>query len=443
MSLDASLWADAVICDYNYVFDPDAHLRRFFDEDSTNDKIFLIDEVHNLVERGRSMYSASLYKEDILTLKKLVKYDDHVLAKRLDECNRLLLKLKRESEGVTIIDSISFVVLKLLNAMAALEDYLETVSEDKKDEVLNVYFEIRTFLNTYDLVDENYVMYSELENDGRFKLQLLCMNPANNLSVYMNQSRSAILFSATLLPVNYYKELLSTKKDDYAIYVKSPFENKNRGIFLATDVSTKYSMRSEDMYERYKEYILKTVSIKKGNYMVFFPSYQMLKDVYRHLDMYDKDDAEYIIQDPYMTEEDREAFIKSFEETRKTTLVGLCVMGGIFSEGIDLTGESLIGAIIVGTGLPMVCTTRELTRQYFEKKDGNGFETAYLNPGINKVLQSAGRVIRTDSDKGIILLLDERFNSLSYRSNFPREWDNIRLCSLENIEESVHNFWKN
>ena len=442
MSLDASLWADAVICDYNYAFDPDAHLRRFFDEDSTKDKIFLIDEVHNLVDRGRSMYSACLYKEDILVLKNLVKYDDHLLTKRLDECNRVLLKLKRETEGINIIDNIGFIVLKLLNAMSALEDYLEEVSEDKKDEVLNIYFEIRTFLNIYDLVDENYVVYSEIESDGRFKLQLLCMNPAVNLSAYMNNSRSAVLFSATLLPVNYYKELLSTRKDDYAIYARSLFDSNNRGIFLATDVSTKYSMRTEDMYEKYKEYIIKAVSVKMGNYMVFFPSYQFLKDVYRHLSESDMD-IEYIVQDPYMTEEDREEFIKKFETTRGKTIVGLCVMGGIFSEGIDLTGESLIGAVIVGTGLPMVCTTRELIRQYFDKKDGSGFNTAYLNPGINKVLQSAGRVIRTNNDKGIILLLDDRFNLTSYKSNFPREWDNIALCSLENIEESVHNFWKN
>ena len=442
MSLDASLWADAVICDYNYAFDPDAHLRRFFDEDSTKDKIFLIDEVHNLVDRGRSMYSACLYKEDILVLKNLVKYDDHLLAKRLDECNRVLLKLKRETEGINIIDNIGFIVLKLLNAMSALEDYLEEVSEDKKDEVLNIYFEIRTFLNIYDLVDGNYVVYSEIESDGRFKLQLLCMNPAVNLSAYMNNSRSAVLFSATLLPVNYYKELLSTRKDDYAIYARSLFDSNNRGIFLATDVSTKYSMRTEDMYEKYKEYIIKAVSVKMGNYMVFFPSYQFLKDVYRHLSESDMD-IEYIVQDPYMTEEDREEFIKKFETTRGKTIVGLCVMGGIFSEGIDLTGESLIGAVIVGTGLPMVCTTRELIRQYFDKKDGSGFNTAYLNPGINKVLQSAGRVIRTNNDKGIILLLDDRFNLTSYKSNFPREWDNIALCSLENIEESVHNFWKN
>ena len=268
------------------------------------------------------------------------------------------------------------------------------------------------------------------------------MNPAVNLSAYMNNSRSAVLFSATLLPVNYYKELLSTRKDDYAIYARSLFDSNNRGIFLATDVSTKYSMRTEDMYEKYKEYIIKAVSVKMGNYMVFFPSYQFLKDVYRHLSESDMD-IEYIVQDPYMTEEDREEFIKKFETTRGKTIVGLCVMGGIFSEGIDLTGESLIGAVIVGTGLPMVCTTRELIRQYFDKKDGSGFNTAYLNPGINKVLQSAGRVIRTNNDKGIILLLDDRFNLTSYKSNFPREWDNIALCSLENIEESVHNFWKN
>ena len=441
MSLDAALFADAVICDYNYVFDPDAHLRRFFDEDNRTDKIFLIDEAHNLVERGRNMYSAVLYKEDIMNLKKLVRHESLTLYKRLDECNRQLLTLKRECESVKVVDSISFVVLKLLNVMSELEDFLEDVPEDIKDEVLDVYFSIRKFLNIYDLVDDNYVIYTELEYDGRFKVELMCMNPAENLSMYMDKARSSIMFSATLLPVNYYKELLSIRKDDYAIYAESPFDKKNRGIFIAGDVSTKYTMRTEDMYERYKQYILKTVEQKEGNYMVFFPSYQLLKDVYRHLedDVYEGMDI--IVQNPSMSEEDREDFIKLFETKRDKTLLGLCVMGGIFSEGIDLTGDSLIGAIIVGTGLPMVCTTRELLRAYFDNKDGSGFDTAYLNPGMNKVLQSAGRVIRTAEDKGIVLLLDERFNDSRYRQGFPREWDNVQPCSLETISEKIKEFW--
>ena len=442
MSLDASLFADAVICDYNYVFDPDAHLRRFFEGNACDDKIFLIDEAHNLVDRGRGMYSAALYKEDILELKNIVKYDDSTLTKKLDECNRVLLKLKRETEGVNILESIGFVILKLLNVMSALEDYLEEVTEDKKEKVLNIYFEIRTFLNIYNLVDDSYIIYSELEGDGRFKVELLCINPAVNLSEYMQYARSTVMFSATLLPVNYYKELLSTKKDDYAIYAKSPFDKKNRGIFIGTDVSTKYTLRTEDMYIKYKEYIVKTVSAKKGNYMVFFPSYQLLKDVYRHLEN-DNSDIQYVVQDSYMTEEDKEDFIRLFELSRKTTLVGLCVMGGIFSEGIDLTGDSLIGAIIIGTGLPMVCTQRELIRGYFDKVDGSGFDTAYLNPGMNKVLQSAGRVIRTDKDRGIILLLDDRFADRRYKADFPREWDNISTCTLANVSENVQSFWKN
>ena len=442
MALDASLWADAVICDYNYVFDPDAHLRRFFDDDINRDKIFLIDEAHNLVERGRNMYSASLYKEDIMNLKKLVRYEAPTLYKRLDECNRQLLTLKRECESVKVIDSISFVILKLLNVMSELEDYLEEAPEEIKDEVLDGYFHIRKFLNIYDLVDDNYVIYTELENDGRFKIELMCMNPACNLNAYMEKARSSIMFSATLLPVNYYKELLSTRKDDYAIYAESPFDKNNRGVFVATDVSTKYTMRTEDMYEKYKEYILRTVNEKKGNYMVFFPSYQLLKDVYRHLEEVVDENIEVVVQNPLMSEEDREEFIRLFENKRDKTLLGLCVMGGIFSEGIDLTGDSLIGAVIVGTGLPMVCTTRELLRAYFDNKDGSGFDTAYLNPGMNKVLQSAGRVIRTAKDKGVVLLLDDRFNDNRYRQGFPREWDNVQICNLNTIQDKVREFWK-
>ena len=442
MALDASIWADAVICDYNYVFDPDAHLRRFFDDDNNKDKIFLIDEAHNLVERGRNMYSASIYKEDIMNLKKLVKHESPTLYKRLDECNRQLLTLKRECESVKIVNSITFVILKLLNVMSELEDFLEDVGEDIKDEVLDVYFSIRKFLNIYDLVDDNYVVYTELEYDGRFKVELMCMNPANNLSTYMEKARSSIMFSATLLPVNYYKELLSTRKDDYAIYANSPFDKSNRGVFIATDVSTKYTMRTEEMYEKYKDYILRTIKVKNGNYMAFFPSYQLLKDVYRHLENNVGKDIELVVQNPSMTEEDREEFIALFETKRDKTLLGLCVMGGIFSEGIDLTGDSLIGVLIIGTGLPMVCTKREILRDYFNKKDGSGFDTSYLNPGMNKVLQSAGRVIRTAEDKGIVLLLDERFNESRYRQGFPREWDNIKMCNLDSISGEIEEFWK-
>ena len=281
MALDVSVWSDAIICDYNYVFDPNAHLKRFFSEGNKGEYLFLIDEAHNLVERGREMYSAALYKEDVLEIKRLVKNEDPGLAKRLEECNKQLLMLKRECESYQILESVSHIAVKLMNVMSGLEEYLEAVqSEEKREQVLDFYFQVRDFLNIHDILDENYVIYTELERDGRFRVKLLCVNPSVNLQTYLEQGNSTIFFSATLLPIHYYKKLLSVESDDYAIYAESSFPKENRLLLLGTDVSTKYTMRGADMYERFARYILSTVAGRKGNYMIFFPSYRFMEDVY-------------------------------------------------------------------------------------------------------------------------------------------------------------------
>lgn len=229
MSLDVSNWADAVICDYNYAFDPQAHLKRFFSESGKGEYLFLIDEAHNLVERGREMYSASLYKEDLLEVRKLVKAEDPKLAKGLSECNQQFLELKRECEHYQILKSVSHIALKLMNVLSKLEDYLEECKDaEKKKRVLDFYFAVRSFLNIHDIMDENYVIFSEMMEDGRFQIKLFCVNPAVNLQNYLEQGNSTIFFSATLLPVHYYKKLLSVEKDDYAVYAHSSFPQENK-----------------------------------------------------------------------------------------------------------------------------------------------------------------------------------------------------------------------
>lgn len=443
MTLDVSLWADAVICDYNYVFDPNAHLKRFFSEGGERNYIFLIDEAHNLVERGREMYSAEIYKEDVLSIRRLVKTEDVKLAKRLDECNKQLLELKRECENYQIHDSVSHIALKLMNVMEELERYLEECQNSgKREEVLNFYFQVRAFLNIYDILDENYIIYTEMESGGRFKLKLLCVNPAVNLHNYLEKGNSTVFFSATLLPIHYYKKLLSVETDDYAVYAESSFPQENRLILLGTDVSTKYTMRGPDMYGRFAEYLLRTVHGKKGNYLAFFPSYRFMEDVYEQFQIKQKDEIDCVVQSQYMNEEAREIFLETFEEERVCPLVGFCVMGGIFSEGIDLTEDKLIGAMIVGTGIPQVCNDREIIKGYFDAKNMSGFDYAYLYPGMNKVLQSAGRVIRTEEDKGVVLLLDERFLGRRYQEIFPREWTGFEKCRLEDVQKYVEAFWK-
>lgn len=451
MSLDVSVWVDAVICDYNYVFDPNAHLRRFFGEGNKGEYLFLIDEAHNLVERGRSMYSAELYKEDFLKLKKLVKQKAPKLTKRLEECNRQMLALKRECPDYQVLNSVSHVYIKLVSLMTEMERYLEECREEElRKEVLEFYFAVRMFINIHDRLDENYMIYSELDEAGRFKVRLFCVNPAKCLQEFLDKGNSAVFFSATLLPIRYYKTLLSTSKEDYAIYAKSPFDPANRRILLGMDVSTKYTRRGSEMYRRYAGYLIQAAEARQGNYLAFFPSYRFMEEVYEEfiLMLEERGTAEetkgidYIMQSQYMTEEAREIFLENFEENREQSLVGFCVMGGIFSEGIDLAEDKLIGALIVGTGLPQVCRERELLKMYFDARGLRGFDYAYLYPGMNKVLQSAGRVIRTDADRGIILLLDERFRDGRYRETFPREWADYGICRIEDVSEKIREFWR-
>ncbi len=442
MELDVAVWADSVICDYNYVFDPNAHLKRFFADGTKGEYIYLIDEAHNLVERGREMYSAMLYKEDILEMKKITAKYNPKLSKTLDECNRQLLILKRECEHYNLLESVSHIAIKLMHIMTLLEESMENFPEEKKEQIRDFYFQIRDFLNIYEQLDENYEIYSELEQDGRFKVKLFCVNPAEQLNAYLEYGISTIFFSATLLPITYYKKLLSVESDDYAIYIESSFPDSNRQILLGVDVSSRFSNRNQRMYDKFAGYILQMIEGKKGNYMVFCPSYRLMEEIYWAVKKKLPTDIECILQQQTMKEEDREQFLKCFKERRQETLLAFCVLGGVFSEGIDLTQDQLIGTAIIGMGIPQVCTERDILRMHFDSQGQNGFAYAYLYPGMNKVLQAAGRVIRTEKDKGIILLLDERFQDSKSQAIFPREWKEYKTCRVQTCKEYIDTFWK-
>ena len=446
MALDVSTWVDGVICDYNYVFDPDARLRRFFAEGGAGGYLFLIDEAHNLVERGRQMYSAELCKEDFLAVKKLVKGEAPRFAKRLEACNKILLAMKKECENYKVLDNISHFGIQLMNVLSETDRYLEEcVDKEVRETVLDFYFQVRSFLNIYDGLDENYVVYTEYQENGRFVLKLFCVNPAANLQKCLDKGNSAVFFSATLLPIQYYKRLLSTEKDNYAVYIDSSFDTKKRLLMNGVDVSTRYAMRSREMYQRYATYIFRVVKAKMGNYLIFFPSYRFMEDVYQEFTQLlasDEEEMELVIQQKHMDEEERENFLRAFEMGREKSLIGFGVLGGIFSEGIDLTNEKLIGTLIIGTGLPQVCNEREILKSYFDQKGLYGFDYAYRYPGMNKVLQAAGRVIRTEKDRGVIALLDERFNYSQYRKMFPKEWADCERCRLDIVEEKIRLFWE-
>ena len=446
MALDVSTWVDGVICDYNYVFDPDARLRRFFTEGGAGGYLFLIDEAHNLVERGRQMYSAELCKEDFLAVKKLVKGEAPRFAKRLEACNKILLAMKKECENYKVLDNISHFGIQLMNVLSETDRYLEEcVDKEVRETVLDFYFQVRSFLNIYDGLDENYVVYTEYQENGRFVLKLFCVNPAANLQKCLDKGNSAVFFSATLLPIQYYKRLLSTEKDNYAVYIDSSFDTKKRLLMNGVDVSTRYTMRSREMYQRYAIYIFRVVKAKMGNYLIFFPSYRFMEDVYQEFTQLlasDEEEMELVIQQKHMDEEERENFLRAFEMGREKSLIGFGVLGGIFSEGIDLTNEKLIGTLIIGTGLPQVCNEREILKSYFDQKGLYGFDYAYRYPGMNKVLQAAGRVIRTEDDRGVILLLDERFQREKGKEIFPKEWADCERCRLDIVEEKIRLFWE-
>ena len=446
MALDVSTWVDGVICDYNYVFDPDARLRRFFAEGGAGGYLFLIDEAHNLVERGRQMYSAELCKEDFLAVKKLVKGEAPRFAKRLEACNKILLAMKKECENYKVLDNISHFGIQLMNVLSETDRYLEEcVDKEVRETVLDFYFQVRSFMNIYDGLDENYVVYTEYQENGRFVLKLFCVNPAANLQKCLDKGNSAVFFSATLLPIQYYKRLLSTEKDNYAVYIDSSFDTKKRLLMNGVDVSTRYAMRSREMYQRYATYIFRVVKAKMGNYLIFFPSYRFMEDVYQEFTQLlasDEEEMELVIQQKHMDEEERENFLRAFEMGREKSLIGFGVLGGIFSEGIDLTNEKLIGTLIIGTGLPQVCNEREILKSYFDQKGLYGFDYAYRYPGMNKVLQAAGRVIRTEDDHGVILLLDERFQREKGKEIFPKEWADCERCRLDIVEEKIRLFWE-
>lgn len=445
-SLDVSLWVDAVICDYNYVFDPRAHLKRFFGDSVKGNYLFLIDEAHNLVERGREMYSASLVKEDVLEVKRAVKPYSRKLERLLEKLNKQLLGWKRECPQYQVLKQSDITMLypQLMTLSGEMENFLEEAPQgEMREKVLELYFKLRTFLDTCDRLDDHYVIYTELLPDGKFLLKLFCVDPSACLQEYLDKGNSAIFFSATLLPVSYYIHLLGKDHSPFTMYARSSFRPENRKVLVGTDVSSRYTRRGRPEYVRIAGYIRKMIEAKRGNYLIFFPSYRMLEDVAECFREVAGEETELLCQKSSMREAEREEFLANFETEREKSLAAFCVMGGIFGEGIDLKRERLIGAVIVGTGLPQVCTERELLKNYYDAHGEDGFAYAYLYPGMNKVLQSAGRVIRTDEDKGVILLLDERFAWRQYLELFPREWAGYEFCTGKNVGEKIQEFWEN
>ncbi len=544
LMLDASLFCDAIIGDYNYLFDPHVRLKRFFAEGGEGSYIFLIDEAHNLVDRGREMYSALLYrdwffrlarslKREILTelseeenaAKKtaipgqmsflteeeeeaeeenpLLKVPDRELPAsfdvsdeqidtiyrsvrgarrhrggsrlvregyaekmvyRLEETADILREMQRDCNEHCVLDSIDELNLPLMKFYGLVSDYLEEHEEKTlpiREEILDLFFEVSHFLEMWEQMDENYITYCQIDDEKRFFVKLFCVHPGNMLAQCMGQGRSSILFSATLLPIQYYKNLLGGKESDYEVYAHSVFDPGAMGLMIARDVTSLYQRRNREEYVRIARYISEITAAKPGNYLLFFPSHSFLDEVLLcYEELFLTEDQTCICQTENMNEAEREDFLRRFsgdaagkdslsdllgfeieEEEAEQTLLGFCVMGGIFSEGIDLKEDRLIGVIVVGTGIPLVCFEREILKDYFDREGSSGFDYAYRFPGMNKVLQAAGRVIRTENDRGVVALLDERFLQPSYVRLFPREWEKYGTVSVDEARAAAKHFW--
>ena len=441
LSLDLTNLSDVIICDYNYVFDPRVYLKRFFDT-KTTDYTFLIDEAHNLVDRAREMYSATLNEEKFIKVKKLISKKDKRITKVIKEIQSYF---EDKLEDLTTLDENDLVEseapLELCEILSSfikfVDEYLARTNEEN-EELMDLYFDVYSFLSISDFYDKNYTtIYTKTFNGMNIKIY--CVNPQKVIEEKMKKAKSNIIFSATLIPMDYFMKMYSYDEEDFIINLKSPFDVKNRLLMIGDNVATTYNKRFETS-EDIASYIANCVQAKKGNYMVFFPSYKYMELVFEKMKE-NYPDINTSIQESNMSEEEKEEFLSMFDEDNKETHVGFCVLGGHFSEGIDLTNDKLIGVIIVGVGMPQIGIDRDIIKEHM--KDSNkGFDYAYVYPGMIKVLQAAGRCIRTDDDKGVILLLDNRYSQRRYQSLFPYEWyPNFRVRKSDDVKTLCEKFW--
>jgi len=441
LSLDLSLWCDCIICDYNYVFDPQVYLKWFFC-DNSGDFTFLIDEAHNLIDRSREMFSAQIQRSAFKQMRSFFKTSHAGVYKQSGRVsNRLNALGKRVGEKTlstsTEIDSKLCLVLKAF--IEECEQFLKINREFDNDDILKLYFDALAFIRTSELFDSHYLfLVQKLEKN--IIVKLFCVDPSFMLSETLKRGKSSIFFSATLTPLPYYREILGGSPDDALVSLPSPFDIKNRCFLVATDVSTKYQNR-EKSYSILADYLAHVVNSKTGNYLAYFSSYKYMLNVY---DIFNEKnpDLKTIVQTSTMSEPQRDRFLQNFQSEPEETLLGFCVLGGVFSEGIDLKSDRLIGTIIVGVGLPQICLERDIIRDYFQQTKSCGYEYAYLYPGMNKVMQAAGRVIRSEQDRGVILLIDERYNNHQYRNLFPVEWFPHNRVFIHSLGDYLKHFWE-
>lgn len=442
LSLDCALWVDVVIGDYNHVFDPSAKLKRFFGE-GIGDYAFLIDEAHNLVDRAREMFSAELRKDALTAIRRAIQEDLPACARALSRVSSCLLSLRKQSSGSDAIvrqELPEELLIRLQKFLKTAETWLvQNRPAWFRDELLELYFTVTAFLRAAELYDDCFVNLLEGEREA-IRLRLFCLDPSRLLKVALRQGKSGVFFSATLSPGDYFRQLLGGEEADPRMQLASPFPPERLCLLVEEGIQTDYNSRAAS-YTQVADSIAALAAVRTGNYLVYFPSYKYLNDVlarFREL----HPTVLTLAQAPGMNDGERAQFLDAFTGEPASTQVGFAVLGGVFGEGIDLVGERLVGAVIVGVGLPQLGLERDLIRGFFEPQTGAGFAYAYLYPGMNRVLQAVGRVIRSELDRGVVLLIDARFGAARYRRLFPSWWRPRRVRGAEEIEAEVRSFWR-
>ncbi|MGO3912551.1 ATP-dependent DNA helicase [Enterococcus viikkiensis] len=443
LSLDVSRFCDLVIGDYNYLFDPTVYLRRFFEEENKTNLV-LVDEAHNLVNRSKEMYSASISRNNLATIQKDLKSSFKKLEKafiKVDNEFELIYQALADEAYLHQQSAPEGLIKSLFKVQELIKEWLAENPEDPMQQrMLPVYFEILRFTRMSEFYDDHYETTVEYKQYDLI-VKEYCIDPSYFLEQTMDKVGSNILFSASFSPLDYYQEVLGGGEESLTYRLPSPFPSENRLVLVDASIQTTYQKRVQNI-PKIAEAVEALVKAKTGNYLVFLPSFQFLDQV---ADYFHEKYPEYAIQiqGSKLNEQEREEFLAAFVNQPQKTLIGFCVLGGIFSEGIDLVGEKLIGTVVVGVGLPQINHEQELIREYYDEKKDEGFSYAYQLPGMNKVIQAAGRVIRTMKDQGIILLLDQRYTNPHYQKLLPISWrDRKVVYDAEELGKTIQDFWE-
>ena len=452
--LEIAEFCDTVICDYNYVFDPQIYLRRFFEEERrTNSRyVFLIDEAHNLGDRACDMYSVVLKNTQIESVMAILPESEEALRTALRRVEVTMHGMIRLCEENTTRDEAGIphgyyltrnpmeqFVRTVCRAREAVEARIRTCHGEVFEDALSI---LSAALKRFEVIteyyDERFLTFVELHGEET-TVRLICLDPSDILASRLDMAHASVLFSATLTPTDYFADILGGGKNAVRISLPSPFDPRRTCVAIIPSVSTRYEDR-ETSYKKIASLIAATASGKKGNYIVYFPSYDYMEQVWKLFAERYKT-VQTVVQKRGMTYAEREAFLDAFAEDGRLR-IGFCVLGGSFSEGVDLPGNRLIGTVIVGTGIPGISNERNILKEYYDVTRENGFDYAYTYPGMNRVLQAAGRVIRREEDAGVIVLIDDRYDTDRYRVLFPEHWQDLQYAgNAPELAEVVADFW--